>query len=167
MRISWEEAVARGFITKAEVPKVAKPETRARNKDREGEEQAELIREFERLYPQYAAYLFAIPNGGSRRNKFEGYRLKAQGVKAGVSDLFLPVPRGGFHGIWLEFKAAPPFDAAVTDSQKEWLAKMKGQGYDAHLAKGVAAALEVLAHYLQKAPTRVITAQNAQIEQIA
>jgi hypothetical protein len=165
MRISWEEAIARGIITKAEAPKQVKTESRARNKDREGDEQAELVREFERLYPHFAAYLFAIPNGGSRRNKFEGYRLKAQGVKAGVSDLFLPVPRGGFHGIWIEFKAAPPFDAAVTDSQKEWLSKMKEQGYDAHLAKGVAAALEVLSHYLRHAPTRVFNDQTALIEQ--
>jgi hypothetical protein len=166
MRISWEEAIARGFITKSEAPTQVKTESRAKNKDREGDEQAELIREFERLYPQYADYLFAIPNGGSRRNKFEGYRLKAQGVKAGVSDLFLPIPRGGFHGIWIEFKAAPPFDAAVTDSQKEWLAKMKEQGYDAHLAKGVAAALEIFSHYLRRAPTRVFSDQMAQNDQI-
>lgn len=156
MRISWDEAIARGFISKSEAPKQAKTESRARNKDREGEEQAELVKEFERLYPLYADLLIHIPNGGSRKNKFEGYRLKSQGVKAGVSDLFLPVARGRFHGLWIEFKAAPPFDAAVTESQRNWLEKMKGQGYDAHLAKGGAAALAILSHYLSQQPTLIV-----------
>lgn len=35
--------------------------------------------------------IFAVPNGG-RRNGREGGRLKAQGVTAGVSDLFVPEP---------------------------------------------------------------------------
>ena len=37
--------------------------------------------------------VFHIPNGGSR-HKAEAARLKAQGVKAGVPDLCIPVARG-------------------------------------------------------------------------
>lgn len=47
--------------------------------------------------------LYHIPNGGSR-NKAEAANLKRQGVKAGVPDLFLPVPRGGYHGLYIELK---------------------------------------------------------------
>lgn len=47
--------------------------------------------------------LYAIPNGGSR-NPREAKRLKAEGVKAGVPDLHLPVPHRGHAGLWLETK---------------------------------------------------------------
>ena len=48
--------------------------------------------------------LIAIPNGG-KRNPREAGRLKAQGVKAGVSDLLLPFSSQGAHGLWIEMKA--------------------------------------------------------------
>lgn len=50
-------------------------------------------------------YLFhAIPNGGTR-NKIEAGRLKAEGVKAGIPDTFLPISRGKYHGLYIEFKS--------------------------------------------------------------
>lgn len=53
-------------------------------------------------YPELAL-LYHIPNGGSRR-KSEAGRFKAEGVKAGVPDLFLPAARGNFHGLYIEMK---------------------------------------------------------------
>lgn len=44
---------------------------------------------FRLMWPR--RWIFAIPNGG-KRNRMEGERLKAQGVTAGVSDLFVPEP---------------------------------------------------------------------------
>ena len=46
---------------------------------------------------------FAIPNGGLR-DKVTAARLKAEGAKAGVWDIFLPVPRGRWHGLFIEMK---------------------------------------------------------------
>ena len=37
--------------------------------------------------------MYATPNGGSR-NPIEARHLKEQGVKPGVPDIFLPVPKG-------------------------------------------------------------------------
>jgi hypothetical protein len=71
-------------------------------------------------------------------------------VKAGVSDLFLPVSRQGYHGLWIEFKATPPDDAAVTDSQKNWLKEMLAQGYQAALCKGVDEAMQVFQDYIKE-----------------
>jgi len=39
--------------------------------------------------------IFAIPNGG-KRNRIEAAKLKRQGVKPGVPDIFLPAPRDGY-----------------------------------------------------------------------
>lgn len=47
---------------------------------------------------------YAIPNGG-KRNLLTAARLKKEGVRAGVLDLCLPIPRGGSAGLYIEFKA--------------------------------------------------------------
>lgn len=47
---------------------------------------------------------FASANGGLR-DKVTAARMKASGVKAGVPDVFVPIPvLGKHHGLWIEFK---------------------------------------------------------------
>lgn len=50
---------------------------------------------FSGKYPELTL-LYHIPNEGKRSLK-EGARMKAEGLKAGVPDLCLPVARGGYH----------------------------------------------------------------------
>ncbi len=152
MNVSYEEAVKRGWIKAEDVPKAARP-SKARKAELEGEEQAQLIKQFRQLHPAFGPLLVHIPNGGSRKNAFEGWRLKEQGVRAGVSDLLLPVARGGFFGLWIEFKAAAPNDAVVSESQQQWLVDMRAQGFRAEVCRGVAEALIVLQAYLDEPPT--------------
>lgn len=72
------------------------------------------------------ARLFAIPNGGYRA-KSTAARLKAEGVKPGVPDLFLPVPRWSYHGLWIEMKHGKNH---TSKEQDDWLAWLHEQGYD-------------------------------------
>lgn len=155
MRMTHEEAVRRGLIKASDVPAEARGD-KPRRGEIEGEEQAAVIEGFRAKHPEVGTLLIHIPNGGSRSNAFEGYRLKRQGVRAGVSDLLLPVARGGYFGLWIEFKAAPPNDAAVTASQKEWITEMDGQGYRALVCLGVDSALSELDAYMALPPTRVV-----------
>lgn len=48
-------------------------------------------------------WIFAIPNGGDR-NMAVAANMKAEGVRAGVWDVFLPAARKNMHGLFLEFK---------------------------------------------------------------
>ena len=57
------------------------------------------------LYPELK-WLHAIPNGGVRDSITAG-KLKAEGVKAGIPDLFLPVISGPYHGLYIEMKVMP------------------------------------------------------------
>ena len=49
--------------------------------------------------------LLAIPNGGHLAGgAISANRLKAEGMRPGVLDLFLAVPKNGYGGVWVEMK---------------------------------------------------------------
>lgn len=65
--------------------------------------QAACVRWFRLQYPDLARLLFAVPNG-SRRTRWEQGQAKEEGLVAGVADLILLVPRGGYGSLCLEAK---------------------------------------------------------------
>lgn len=95
-------------------------------------------------YPELKL-LFHIPNGG-KRNAQEAARFKRMGVKAGVPDLFLPVPRGGFHGLWIELKAA---NGKTSTAQESMLKELRLQGYAAKVCFGWEKAAVAIKTYLE------------------
>ncbi|RZA16269.1 MAG: VRR-NUC domain-containing protein [Proteobacteria bacterium] len=127
---------------------------RAKPVDREGLEQAGLIKELELRLPAVAALIYHVPNGG-HRHKLVAIKLKGQGVKAGVPDLVLPMARGGYFGLYLEFKATAPNDAAVSASQHAWIRRLNEQGYLAIVCRGHFDAMEQIRAYLQLPQTVV------------
>ena len=90
--------------------------------------------------------MFHIPNGGSR-SRAEAGRFKAEGVKAGVPDICLPVPRGGYHGLFIEMKRTR--GGVVEPEQTEWLDALRAQGYRAEVCKGWEPAVRVIEQYLK------------------
>jgi hypothetical protein len=54
-------------------------------------------------YPFLEKLLFAVPNGG-HRSKTQGGKLKAEGVKRGVSDILLLLPARGYNFLCIEMK---------------------------------------------------------------
>lgn len=89
--------------------------------------------------------LFHIPNGG-KRSKREAARFKAAGVKAGVPDLFLPVPCNGYTGLFIELKRAQ--GGVASEAQKQWLKDLARNGYAAYVCNGWMDAAEVIRRYL-------------------
>lgn len=87
-----------------------------------------------------------IPNGG-KRSKSEAAGFKAMGVLAGVPDLFLPVPRAGFHGMYVELKA---LDGTVSKNQKEFLTAVIEQGYFGCVCWGAEDAIDVICRYMRE-----------------
>ena len=70
--------------------------------------------------------LFAIPNGG-QRNIVVATKLKAEGVRPGIPDLFLAVPRRNAHGLFIEMKKAK--GGRVSDKQSTAMDLLAEQGY--------------------------------------
>lgn len=114
----------------------------------EEEEQKNVIDWAEKLVYIYPALklLFHIPNGG-KRNKSEAGRFKAMGVKAGVPDLFLPVPRGNFHGLWVEMKRVK--NSKISPNQEWWIKALRSLGYSAEIAYGAEQAKLLIQAYLE------------------
>lgn len=124
-----------------------KPPKRSAGTDREGMEQATFFTWLQYNYPYAWDYAFHPANGGHRHKATAG-KLKSQGVRAGVPDIFLDLPRGAYHGLRIELKATPPHDAALAASQREWLARLTAAGYCARLCKGFDAAKRMTEAYL-------------------
>lgn len=87
-----------------------------------------------------------IPNGGSR-NRVEAARLKAQGVKAGIPDIFLPVSRNGWHGLYIEMKRQ--HGGILSEEQKDKIPKLRAQGYCVEVCKGFQQAADVIEAYME------------------
>lgn len=117
--------------------------------DFEGREQTALMRWLLVRHPAAFEVTYHVPNGG-RRDKVTGAKLKAQGVKAGVPDLVLAQARGGYFGLYIEFKATPPNDAAVSKEQKQWVHSLTAQGYCAVVCKGMNEAIKEITCYLSQ-----------------
>ncbi len=63
---------------------------------------------------------------------------------SGVPDLFLPVPRGCFHGLYIEMKSDK---GRVTDNQRWFLSKTEGLGYKTAVCYSAKEAIETIQDY--------------------
>lgn len=115
----------------------------------EGEEQATLFHWCDMVKGKYPELqlLFHIPNGGERR-KSEAARMKAEGVKPGVPDLFLPVARVNYHGLFIEMKRRK--GGRVSDEQREWIGNLLANGYAVEVCRGWEEAKDAIENYLDE-----------------
>lgn len=110
----------------------------------EHKEQVLLIRWWRLQYPRLSKCLFAIPNGG-HRNIVTAMKLKDEGVVSGVSDLFLMMPKGDWHGLFIEMKA---IKGRVSQEQTEFMQIATDNGYLAVVCFGFDDAKKVIETYL-------------------
>lgn len=89
--------------------------------------------------------LFAIPNGG-HRNIIVASKLKSEGVRPGVPDLFLAVSRHGIHGLFIEMKK--PKGGRVSQKQFETMELLAEQGYKWAVCHGWIEAKRTIESYL-------------------
>ena len=112
-------------------------------KMKETHEQKQLI-QWTRTDPRFQ-YLFHIPNesvGG------QGWmiRNRQMGVRAGVPDLFYPVPSNGYHGLFVEMKTDK---GRLSNKQARWISCLREFGYKVVIARGWEEARDALIEYLE------------------
>lgn len=89
---------------------------------------------------------FAIANGG-KRDQITAAKLKAEGVKPGVSDIFIPIARGPFHGFFLEMKKP---GGKESPEQIAFGAAVQDQGYFYACAESWSEASAVITWYMEQ-----------------
>lgn len=89
--------------------------------------------------------LFAIPNGGWR-HPATAARLKAEGVKPGVPDLFLAYPSNGMPGMFIEMKRRT--GGRLSPEQQAWRERLSMHGYRVRVCKGWEEAKTEIIDYL-------------------
>lgn len=133
----WDAANARDARAKRDAKKSAPTEHSL---------QVACVNWFRGAYPEYAELLIAIPNGG-KRNYGVAKKLKAEGVVAGVPDLFVAIPTGEYHGLFVEMKNGKSNN--VTDNQRRVMFKLALQKYRTAVARSFEEFAKIIQEYLQ------------------
>lgn len=94
--------------------------------------------------------MFAIPNGEARGDTartcaIRGAKLKAEGVKSGVPDIFLPVARHDMHGLFIEMKKP---GGKPSKEQKTFGKRVQNEKYGFCICDSWEKARDVLIMYL-------------------
>lgn len=120
----------------------------------ESQEQITVVRWFDLSHRDLKGRLIAVPNGAhlagsGKQRAAKMARMKAEGLRPGFPDLFLPVPAHGFHGLAIEMKRQK--GSTTSREQIEWLNWLAEQGYMTALCKGAQAAMDTINSYLGEA----------------
>tara|TARA_Y100001973_G_scaffold95555_1_gene149109 strand:+ start:931 stop:1335 length:405 start_codon:yes stop_codon:yes gene_type:complete len=107
-------------------------------------------------YP-HLKFAHAIPNGGLR-GKVQAARLKAEGVRAGVPDVFVPYPihlgtDNARAGLYIEFKKPgieKRKDGGLSKNQIEWRGYLQSMKYEHMVVYSYKEAIDGVLEYLTK-----------------
>lgn len=122
---------------------------------KENNEQVEQIKALECLryhYPDIAHSIIHIANE-RKTSSYHGAILKRMGVKKGVSDLFVPKPRAGYHGLWIEVKKQ---NGVPSREQREFLDEVKSDGYAGFIAYGAQSIVDFVCDYFEVDKVKVL-----------
>ena len=124
-------------------------------KHHEDGEQAAVF-EWASYYPDLR-YMFAIANGthlagGDKQRAMQMARLKKQGLKNGVLDIFLPIAvrraSGHYNGLFIEMKRRKvDGPSSVSRAQSDFIIAMSVAGYKAVVCYGAEEAIAEIRKY--------------------
>lgn len=105
----------------------------------------EWAKVIENKYPELK--LLNASLNGVRLSIGQAMKAKRAGMKKGYPDIFLPVARGKYHGLFIELKIKGGYP---TKEQKWWIDKLNKEGYKACVCYGFEEAKNVILNYLNK-----------------
>lgn len=118
-------------------------------KHEEADEQAKFI-EWVRWASRYQSDIYPMLRlmhaslNGVKLTPGQSNKAKQQGMLKGVSDLFLPVPRKGKNGLYIEMKSKK---GTISSEQSRFLCDVTDLGYSAHVCYSAKEAVDVVMNY--------------------
>lgn len=103
-------------------------------------------------YPELK--LLNASQNGAKRSVMNGAISKKAGLKAGFPDLFLPIARNGYHGLFIELKTIENKKLNIkkgklSQQQKIWINSLNQEGYRAVVCYGFDSAVAEIEKYLK------------------
>ena len=89
--------------------------------------------------------IYHIANEG-KRTRYAGDLLKQMGMRAGFPDLCVPIPKGKYHGFYIEMKSA---SGKATKDQIRWLKCLKNNDYATAICYSSTEAIDKIEKYLR------------------
>ena len=96
-------------------------------------------------YPQLAL-MYHIPNEG-KRSLPGGYKMKLKGLKPGVPDICLPVPKTYYGALYIELKMP---DGRHTAAQSEYMQALRDAGNYVKTCRSVDDAIKTITDYMNE-----------------
>jgi len=120
------------------------------NSDCHSRLQGSCVKWFRYQYSEYKDLLFAIPNGlpiFDKELRVKIYnRLNKEGLKAGVPDLFLALPRGIYHGVFIEIK----YDSdRLRKVQADMIRELESENYKCIIVRSLEEFIEEINSYMR------------------
>lgn len=104
--------------------------------------QAKVVQYVRTFFPE--AIICSIPNGSGTTAK-NRLHLFAEGLLAGMPDLFIAEPRKGFNGLFIEMKTDK---GAETQAQKRIRQRLEDNNYLCYVARSDITAINIIEAYL-------------------
>lgn len=100
-------------------------------------------------WPIESLMMFHVVNesGGTGSAQY-GAQLKKMGRKKGVPDWLVMIPKGEYHGLFVELKRQFKKSSSISGEQKAFLLKAQSLGYKCVVAYGYKCAIEAIQDYL-------------------
>ena len=111
-------------------------------KREEYQTQVAIVEFFRLQYPKHL--IFHIPNG-EQRSPAVGAKLKRMGVIRGVLDLFIPSPKKGKNGMFMEVKSNA---GKISKEQLTFIDHLIEQGYAVAIVNNIDAAQTAIRTYM-------------------
>lgn len=105
-----------------------------------------FLRWLDATFPDIAPLVMASA-GGVRTSMSQAVKMKSMGYRKGTPDIFVAVPRGGRHGLFLELKAP---GGKASPEQIQMIAQLQAQGYAAAVVVGFEQTKAALTAYLSQ-----------------
>lgn len=115
------------------------------------------------LAVQYKDVIFSAEASGLNKSKAQAGKSKMQRSSSKLPDLWIPEARGGYFGLFIEFKAKNPYlkdnslskDAHV-QAQAQMLEKLRTKGYQAQFEWDFYFAKGTIDHYMSQPKTTLL-----------
>lgn len=120
----------------------------------EHDHQAAVIKWFDNQYPSDCHLLMAYPSGAimGGKNKWGLInKMKKEGWRKGVPDLFLAIPNDEYHGLFIEMKDNKK-SCKPSAEQTKFIADLESKGYRAEVCWGSDQAIDLIKQYLIALP---------------